>query len=146
MMNVDCSECRIEQRFGLDWERCAVGRANTRSSLMMWHSSSSSQPSWRLFSRTRSPMLMWRRSTASARSEHVVVFPVPGVPVTSTFGRVRRAPPPRDAIARIGGWLGFFRPLFPGENGPATSHCCPPGLLVVPCKSSGCRLVGPGHG
>lgn len=58
----------------------------TRSSLMMWHSNSSSQPSWRSFTRTSSPTFMCRRLVASARSEQVVVFPVPSVPVIRMFG------------------------------------------------------------
>jgi len=48
-------------------------------------------------------MLTWRRPAASERREHVVVFPVPGVPVTNTFGRERReAPPFAAAIGRAG--------------------------------------------
>ena len=83
--------------------RLAARQRLTKSSLMTWHSRSSSQPSWRLFSRTRSPMLTWRRPAASERREHVVVFPVPGVPVTNTFGRERReAPPFAAAIGRAG--------------------------------------------
>jgi hypothetical protein len=84
----------------------AKRRRLTRSSLMTWHWRSSSQPSWRPFSRTRSPMLTWRRPAASERREHVVVLPVPGVPVISTFGRARPEPPPPfcAAIAGAGFW------------------------------------------
>jgi hypothetical protein len=47
-------------------------------------------------------MLKWRIPVASATSELVVVFPVPGVPVTSTFGRSRLlGQPPFCALSAI---------------------------------------------
>ena len=96
-----------EARIGKGRGVLAARRTLTKSSLMTWHSRSSSQPSWRPFSRTRSPMLTWRRPAASERREQVVVFPVPGVPVTSTFGRGRRAAPPFAAAIGRAGFLGF---------------------------------------
>lgn len=80
------------RRFGKGSRRLAL------SSSMRKHSNSSSHPLCRLWSLTSWPIFTWFKPVADAIASAVVVFPVPGVPVISTFGLLLE---PMDEASRI---------------------------------------------